>query len=211
MNSFFLIFCIFSTFAALSAGLVVISKNPVFSVLFLITTFCNVAILLFLLNLDFLPVTFIIVYVGAIAVLFLFVIMMLNIKVAELKDESLHLVAGILLFVIIFVAEIFSLASMSFSLLDLSYEQTSLVSSLLNYSCTIVDSSLFYAQSYNMQQLGEILFVDFAVQFIAVSFVLLFGMIGTIILTLQKSYLSKTQNVFFQVNRNFNKNLVFYS
>ena len=108
MNSFFLIFCIFSTFAALSAGLVVISKNPVFSVLFLITTFCNVAILLFLLNLDFLPVTFIIVYVGAIAVLFLFVIMMLNIKVAELKDESLHLVAGILLFVIIFVAEIFT-------------------------------------------------------------------------------------------------------
>jgi NADH-quinone oxidoreductase subunit J len=80
-------FYLFSGFAVLSAFFVIFSKNPVFSVLFLIFTFTNVSCLLFLFNFEFLPVIFLIVYVGAIAVLFLFVLMMLNIKYAELQEN----------------------------------------------------------------------------------------------------------------------------
>jgi NADH-quinone oxidoreductase subunit J len=65
-----------------------ISVNPVESVLFLILSFCNAAAILFLFNAEFLGLIFMIIYVGAIAVLFLFVIMMLNIKNQKNKDEN---------------------------------------------------------------------------------------------------------------------------
>ena len=82
-----LLFFIFATLSITSSIFVIISKNPIFSVLFLVLTFANVSSLLFLFDLEFLPASFIVIYVGAIGVLFLFVLMMLNIKLAELKDS----------------------------------------------------------------------------------------------------------------------------
>ena len=77
----------FLTFLLLfSSVFVLISENPVHSVLFLILTFCNAAAILLLLNVEFLGLIFIIVYVGAIAVLFLFVVMMLNVKIYSSKS-----------------------------------------------------------------------------------------------------------------------------
>jgi NADH-ubiquinone oxidoreductase chain 6 len=74
--------------SVLSGILVITSRNPVISVLFLISTFVNVACYLILLGINFIGLTYLIVYVGAIAILFLFVIMMLNIKLVELQDSS---------------------------------------------------------------------------------------------------------------------------
>lgn len=83
----FYFFCFFFLF---SAFMVIRAKNPVYSVLFLILVFCNSAGLLLLLNLDFFALIFLIVYVGAIAVLFLFVVMMLNIKLTEVNESIFH-------------------------------------------------------------------------------------------------------------------------
>ena len=83
----FYFFCFFGLF---SAFMVIRAKNPVYSVLFLILVFCNSAGLLLLLNLDFFALIFLIVYVGAIAVLFLFVVMMLNIKLTEVHESIFH-------------------------------------------------------------------------------------------------------------------------
>ena len=83
----FYFFCFFVLF---SAFMVIRAKNPVYSVLFLILVFCNSAGLLLLLNLDFFALIFLIVYVGAIAVLFLFVVMMLNIKLTEVHESIFH-------------------------------------------------------------------------------------------------------------------------
>ena len=83
----FYFFCFFVMF---SAFMVIRAKNPVYSVLFLILVFCNSAGLLLLLNLDFFALIFLIVYVGAIAVLFLFVVMMLNIKLTEVHESIFH-------------------------------------------------------------------------------------------------------------------------
>jgi NADH:ubiquinone oxidoreductase subunit 6 (subunit J) len=71
---------LFGSIALISAAMVIVSKNPIHSVIFLILVFCNTAGLLALLKLEFIAMMFLIIYVGAIAVLFLFVVMMLNIK-----------------------------------------------------------------------------------------------------------------------------------
>jgi NADH-ubiquinone oxidoreductase chain 6 len=85
-----ILFYFFCFFVLFSAFMVIRSKNPVYSVLFLILVFCNSAGLLLLLNLDFFALIFLIVYVGAIAVLFLFVVMMLNIKLTEVHESIFH-------------------------------------------------------------------------------------------------------------------------
>jgi hypothetical protein len=84
------LFYFFSSLALASAILVIRARNPVHSVLFLILVFCNAAGLLILQNLDFFAMIFLVVYVGAIAVLFLFVVMMLHIKVAEIHENVLR-------------------------------------------------------------------------------------------------------------------------
>merc|ERR1712054_138791 len=101
------LFYFFSSFAIISGVMVIRSKNPVNSVLFLILVFCNATGLLILVDLDFFAMIFLVVYVGAIAVLFLFVVMMLNIKITEINENILRYlpIGGIL--GIIFLFEIF--------------------------------------------------------------------------------------------------------
>jgi NADH:ubiquinone oxidoreductase subunit 6 (subunit J) len=79
----FIIFCFFSIVSALALILV---NNPVHSILFLILVFCNISFILILLNVEFIAIIFLIVYVGAIAVLFLSVVMMLNLKLVVLQE-----------------------------------------------------------------------------------------------------------------------------
>lgn len=102
-----ILFSLFSSIALISAGLVIRAKNPVHSVLFLILVFCNAAGLQLLLGLDFIAMILLVVYVGAIAVLFLFVVMMLNIKIAEIHENVLRYlpVGGII--GLIFLLEMF--------------------------------------------------------------------------------------------------------
>lgn len=78
---------LFASLALISATMVIVSKNPIHSVAFLTLVFCNATGLLILLKIEFIAMMFIIIYVGAIAVLFLFVVMMLNIKVNELREN----------------------------------------------------------------------------------------------------------------------------
>jgi|TARA_B110000967_G_scaffold208398_1_gene260439 NADH:ubiquinone oxidoreductase subunit 6 (subunit J) len=100
------LFYVFACFALLSGVMVIRAKNPVYSVLFLILVFCNVSGLLLLLNLDFFAMVFLVVYVGAIAVLFLFVVMMLNVKLAEINDNILRYLPIGGVFGLLFLGEI---------------------------------------------------------------------------------------------------------
>ena len=104
----------FSSFALASAAMVLRARNPVHAVLYLVLTFCQAAALLILLGLDFFAMLFLIVYVGAIAVLFLFVIMMLNVKVVEVSDNTSRFLpfAGIL--GVLFFGQLFVLCASEF-------------------------------------------------------------------------------------------------
>ncbi len=84
------LFFLFSSLALVCSTMVISSRNPVYSVLFLILVFVNASGLLLLLGLDFFAMLFLVVYIGAIAVLFLFVVMMLNIKITELTENTLR-------------------------------------------------------------------------------------------------------------------------
>jgi NADH:ubiquinone oxidoreductase subunit 6 (subunit J) len=92
----------FSLLAMISSFMIIISRNPIFSVLYLILSFFNISATIFLLELEFLPIVFLVVYVGAVAVLFLFVLMMLNIKIAELKETTYHYLPIAIIFFFIF-------------------------------------------------------------------------------------------------------------
>lgn len=119
MTNYLLItFCFLALFCSL---MVIASRNPIHSILYLILVFCNVTFVLIILGVEFIAIIFLIVYVGAIAVLFLFVVMMLNIKILELDEVFWkYIPAGLLisscflfqLFVFVFnfnIAEVFDL------------------------------------------------------------------------------------------------------
>lgn len=105
MNYDYIIFSLFSSFALISAIMVISLSNAVHSILFLIFLFCNVIGLLLLLGAEFLSLIFLVVYVGAIAVLFLFVIMMLNVKISNyfvMKYKIILPLGGLIIMILIF-------------------------------------------------------------------------------------------------------------
>ena len=119
MNLELLLFYFFSSLALISAIMVISLTNAVHSVLFLIVVFCNVAGLLLLFGAEFLAFLLLIVYVGAIAVLFLFVVMMLNIKTSTFKAEFWSTTHVSFLIFISFALQITSNLNLNFDILQL--------------------------------------------------------------------------------------------
>ena len=160
-------FYVFAAVAIVSGVLVVANRNPVYSVLFLILTFFNAAGLFVLLGAEFLAMMLVVVYVGAVAVLFLFVVMMLDINFAELRQGFVRY-AGIGAVVgIILVAEIIFVVS----------------SGAMAPAVDTLAGSPMPAGISNTEALGNILYTDYFYLFQAAGIVLLIAMIGAIVLT----------------------------
>lgn len=163
-------FALFSSIALVSASLVIRTKNPVHSVFFLILVFCNTAGLLVLLGLDLFAMILLIVYVGAIAVLFLFVVMMLNIKIAEIQDNVLrYLPIGIL-----FLLEVILIIDT-----DLLPQLDS--NQVLTYTAYATKVNSWS----NIESIGNLLYTTYSLFFLLASIILLVAMIGAIVLTLK--------------------------
>jgi NADH-quinone oxidoreductase subunit J len=176
------IFYIFSVLLIFSAIMVISLKNPVQSVLFLIFAFFNAAGLFILLGAEFIAMTLIIVYVGAVAVLFLFVVMMLNINIAQLKQGFLrNLPLGIAIGGVIFTLIFLSIAP---------------AQSFIPNPINTIPSDLT-----NTEALGMVLYTYYFFAFEAAGVILLIAMIGAIILTLTHSKNAKRQSVYTQVKR----------
>jgi len=205
------IFYFFASFSLLCSFMVILSRNPIHSVLFLILTFFNLSCLLFILNVEFLPILFLIVYVGAIAVLFLFVLIMLNIKLSELKEGTKQYLIITLIFGLIFSLE--SLVLLNINFIPLNLPEIPLIKikeSLLSFNFCF-DFSTWCFKSSNTTSLGELFFSSFAYLFVVLGFILLLAMIGTITLTLRKNFTSKSQAVYTQVLRDSNNTIISYS
>src|SRR6185437_9625533 len=101
-------FYVFAAVCVASGAMVVVSRNPVYSVLFLILAFFNAAALFVLIGAEFIAMILVIVYVGAVAVLFLFVVMMLDINITALREGLLkYLPVGVLIGVVLFLEILF--------------------------------------------------------------------------------------------------------
>jgi NADH-quinone oxidoreductase subunit J len=165
-----------------SAFMVVASKNPVHSVMYLILTFFSAAGLFILMGAEFLALLIIMVYVGAVAVLFLFVVMMLDVDFVELKQGFLsYLPIGVL------VAVILLLEMLMVGAAYLAGETKTVV---------VRDAGIS-----NLEAFGQVLYTDYAGVFEAAGFVLLVAMIGAIVLTLRKRDGVRKQIPFEQISR----------
>jgi NADH-quinone oxidoreductase subunit J len=184
---------IFSGLMCISSIMVISARNPVHSVLFLILTFINAAGLLFLLEIEFLSFIFIVVYVGAIAVLFLFVVMMLDIKIAENNQNfsKIFYVSGLVLFGTTFINESFNNEN------DYLYSLNVHVNWFKKLDLIT-----------NIEALGQILYTYYFVYIIIVGILLLIAMLGAIVLTLVINKNSRLQAIHNQVSRS-SRNAVF--
>ena len=212
MFTSFGLFYFFSSLSILSSLFVITTKNPVFSILFLISCFTNVSCLLFLFNFEFLPIAFLVIYVGAIAVLFLFVLMMLNIKLAELQESYYSFLPICFLFGIVFLTELLFLFRSEFVFLDI-FNENSLyfLSEFLDVSTTKTAFGSFFGTNTNLKTIAVSLFNDYLFAFLVAGYVLLLALIAAIILTIQKSFVSKTQNIYSQILADYNNTIVNYS
>ena len=199
------LFILFSAFCILSAVFVVSTKSPIFSVLFLIFSFFNVSALTLLFNFEFLPIVFLIVYVGAVAVLFLFVLMMLNIKLAELL-QSYYSIYPITIFLgVVVVYQLLFLLRFEIEILDnLDYKSATFLLDFFMTSKLKNDFFYLYNSFANLKMLAFAFFSDFLIHFLMAGMVLLLAMIAAIILTLQKQFVSKNQNVYNQILKDHN-------
>lgn len=194
--SYFL-FLIFSTLMMLGTIMVISSPNPVHSVLYLVFVFCNAAGLFILLNTEFLAIIFMIVYVGAIAILFLFVIMMLNIRIVELNENLLRYLPLGGFIGIIFLLEI---------LLVIEKELGSEIPANLAYEYIEWDKHI--VDFTNIEQIGHVLYTNYFVAFIVAGLILLVAMIGAIVLTLHSQSTVKKQDNFKQTSRHVSRSIV---
>ena len=178
----------FYLFAAVvvAAGVMVISaRNPVHSVLFLIIAFFNAAGLFVLMGAEFLAMILIVVYVGAVAVLFLFVVMMLDINFVELRQGFLqYLPIGGLIGLILLVELLAVLGAWA----------------VAPEAGVVVGKPMAPEQTTNTQALGEVLYTKYIYLFQTAGLVLLVAMIGAIVLTLRRREGVRRQNIGAQVS-----------
>ncbi len=198
----FVFFGFFSLLTIGSSLMVIQSSNPVHSVLYLILAFCNTSILLILLGAEFIAMIFLVVYVGAIAVLFLFVVMMLNVQTVELKERSLkYLPIGFIVILLVF----FELITILYGS-NVSYSYDSSGNNWHNF--TVLEE--WYNNIYtvtNVEAIGQVLYTHYSNAFLISSLVLLVAMIGAIVLTMHQKGYVRRQVVYEQTFRNFEKTI----
>ena len=181
-----LFFYLFASVAVASAIMVISSRNPVHSVLFLILCFFNAAGLFILMGAEFLAMILVVVYVGAVAVLFLFVVMMLDVDFVELRQGILnYMPIGGTIGLIVLVELALVAGSWGFSPAALSAAAAPTAAGITN-----------------TEALGQILYTKYVYYFEASGLILLVAMIGAIVLTLRHKQGVKRQDISVQVTRN---------
>ena len=181
-------FWIFAVVAVISGILVVANRNPVYSVLFLILTFFNAAGLFVLMGAEFLAMMLVVVYVGAVAVLFLFVVMMLDINFVALRQGFVrYLPIGAIVGIILIAELIFIFGGWGLT---------------PGSTTTLADPTPALEQASNTQALGQLLYTKYFYLFQSAGMVLLVAMIGAIVLTHRQRVGVRRQKIAAQVDRN---------
>jgi NADH-quinone oxidoreductase subunit J len=184
MNKLLLLFLIFfGILSIISASMVIISKNPVHSVLFLVLVCICIAVLFFLLQVEFIAILVLMIYLGAIIVLFLFVVMMLNIKISELNETIIRYLPIGFILGLIFFFELLVLLNIDLSFINFS-DYVLLETNNLIPKTFYIDWYLLLESATNIEVLGILLYNYYFMYYIIASLILLLAMVGCIILTL---------------------------
>ncbi len=168
----------------ISGILIIVSKNPIVSVLFLIFLFSNVSVYLIMLGLNFIGISYLLVYVGAVSILFLFILMLINIRISELLSDTGNSTP---LAIFIGIAFFYPLTQISGKNNDNS---SFILNDIYNYYNEIKFATSnnwdgVLAETTDITSLGNIMYSSYSIWLIITSLVLLLAMVGSIVITIR--------------------------
>ena len=169
--------------AILLGTLVIIIKNPVISVLFLIGLFLSISCYLILIGLNFIGLSYLLVYIGAVSILFLFIVMLINVRISELSMDSINSIPLALLLGIsfhYFLTNVLPYIMLAFN--NLLY-RFNIITSLAKVTSVSWDGYL--AENSHISIIGTILYGNYSIWLIITSIILLLAMVGAIVITLK--------------------------
>lgn len=203
----FSILDILSIFAIFCAISVIVNKNPIISVLFLIGLFASISSYLIVLGLSFIGLSYLIVYIGAVSILFLFILMLINIRVSELQSNTNNNIPLIIIMGISLSYSLFQLLPYNIAILNnfnsninfnykdinIDYKEQENLNFIVN---TNKDNDLFFvtsqiwdanlAESNHITTIGNIMYTNYNIWLILASFILLLAMVGSIVITIKQ-------------------------
>ena len=190
---------IISLLAILCGILVIISKNPIVSVLFLIGLFANISCYLIMLGLSFIGLSYLIVYIGAVSILFLFILMLINIRISELQSNTSNSIALAIIVGILFNYSLFEVLPYDITILNnynitlnifyIFYLNNYLRNLDLNNDILFITSKIWdgnLGETSHITSIGNIMYTNYNVWLIIVSFILLLAMVGAIVITMKQ-------------------------
>lgn len=192
-----------------SAAMVTLSKNPVHSILFLVLVFIITTCIFIIANVEFISMLFLVVYLGAIIVLFLFIVMMLNVRIIELKERLFSYLPISLLIIFLCFAQIIYIITNDFinpinSIDSINEESKALLNLVLDKNWNIVEPYTLTNPTH-LELISSILFTEYVYIFLLAGVVLMVAMIGAIVLTLTKQGKNKKQDYYLQTNKDILK------
>ena len=190
--------------ASIFSGIfVIVSKNPIVSVLFLIGLFLSIACYLLVLGINFIGLSYLLVYVGAVSILFLFILMLINVRISELLSDTSNSIPLALLIVVsfnYFVHEILPIGFSSFNMNDTSGyitfdEFIKYINGFFNLSISDSSERMFVtskiwdgslAETTHITSIGNIMYTSYSIWLIITSIILLLAMVGAIVITIKQ-------------------------
>ena len=193
---------IISLIAILCSLLVITSKNPIVSVLFLIGLFLSIASYLMILGLNFIGLAYLLVYVGAVSILFLFILMLINVRISEIMSNTNNSIALAIFITIFFYYPVYSIASFN-SIIDISNNKVNNIYNLpydtinnSSYTFNNINNNIFYvtskiwdgnlAETSHITSIGNIMYTSYSIWLILTSIILLLAMVGAIVITIKQ-------------------------
>ena len=178
---------ILTLFSIICGILVIISRNPIVSVLYLIGLFLNISIYLILIGLSFIGLSYLLVYIGAVSILFLFILMLIDVRISELHNDTnnslyLSIIIGIIFFINVGYIMPFSINTGGVifeGLYDLLYHMYESISYVNSNSW---DGSI--SETHDIINIGNILYTNYSIWLIISSLILLLSMVGAIIINI---------------------------
>ena len=189
---------IISIIAIICGVFVIISKNPIISVLFLIGLFAGISSYLIILGLTFIGLAYLVVYIGAISILFLFILMLINIRISELQGNTNNSILLSILIGIFFSYTFFELAyynlgggssKNNLDIYRLSANTKKNLLSIDNNQVLFVTSNTWdgnLAENNHITAIGNIMYTNYSIWLVIASFILLLAMVGAIVITIKK-------------------------
>lgn len=190
-----------SILSVLCSIFVIISKNPIVSVLFLIGLFLNIAGYLMMLGMNFIGLSYLLVYVGAVSILFLFILMLINVRISELSTDNnnsvpLGIAIGVFFNITLYKLLPYNIEIGNLSSIENNVANSNITNTVTNYFSIFNNKDLSFvtsntwdgalAESSHITTIGNVLYTNYPLWLIITSLILLLAMVGAIIITIKK-------------------------